>query len=101
MGSAWDQIVAGAFGGCLGEHGGFDLDKTPFIQKTPKRPADLGTPSQIALHPLPAQIDIAETQPSFVLNSILVKLKRGCLGAVQDLDRLAYDLNSTGRKIWI
>ena len=79
-----DQIVTGALGGGLGEHGGLDLQKTLLVEVVPADLGHLVTGGDSVLHVGAAQVQIAVLQTQHVVGlGVLYDLKGRSLGLGQ------------------
>ena len=71
------QVVAGAFGGGAGEDRRFHLDEAALLKELADRSGGLVAEPQVAIHALPAQIQIAMPQPQLFAGVLLVVHRHG------------------------
>ncbi len=102
MGPARDQVVAGTLWRRPGKDGRLDIEKTLVFEKTAHCSGNLRAHDQPRLHFRAAQVHVAEAEPYFLTHgSVFIELERRCLGAVEDVQLLAEDLDGTGCHRWI
>ena len=92
--------VARAFWSRRNQHRGFDFDKTLIVHGPSQRGIDLGANTEVALHALGTQIDIAMSEANhFVDLDTIVELERGRLRDIQNFDAAVADLDLAGRHV--
>ena len=74
---AGHQVVAGAFGGGTGEHGGLHLDEALGFDKGPDRLHGAVAQAQIVVHAGAAQIEVAVAQAQLLAGVLLVVHRHG------------------------
>ena len=83
--AGWDEVVACAFRGALGEHRGLDFEKIVFIEEGSHLMYDLMAHDEVVLHFRTAQIDVAVFQTDvFIDIDAVFDVEWGGLRFVQD-----------------
>ena len=100
MGAARHQIIARALGRRFRQHRRLDVDEPRIVEIAAHRARNAMAQQQPLAHRLAPQVDVAETQTHFLAH-MLIELERQRLRAVQDLERLADELDLPGLEIGV
>ena len=102
MGTRRHQVIASTFGGCSGQNGRFNVDKTTVIQKTTDTGADFGSQHQIVQHVRAAQVQEPVFQADFLAHfGMAIELERRRFGLVQHHHFLAQKFHLAGGHLGI
>ena len=95
------EELAGALRSRRNQHRSLDLDETLRLHRRTNRRVDLPAHAQVALHPLPAQIEVAVLQPHVLVDVVGagVDRERRRIGGPQHLHRAVADLHLAGRDV--
>ena len=95
MRAARHQVIARAFRRRLGQHRRLDVDEARIIQIMAHGARDAMAQQQPLAHFFAPQVDVAKAQADLFAH-VLIELKRQRLGAVQNLELLAQQLDLAG-----
>ena len=89
----WHEVIACAFGGALGQHRCFDVDKTMLVQELARFHGHAVAQHQIFLHVRATQIQHAVRQASRLRQVLVVDLERRGHTGVEHFQRVRQQLN--------
>ena len=95
MHAAGHQVVACAFGGCLGQDRRFDVLETGAVQIVAQRRHQPGAHAQPALHLRAADVEIAVTQARIFADVVVQHERQRCRG-IQHVDAVGDDFDPAG-----